>query len=140
MSLYNMLFGINSAAPVLLKILNLTVDEVPRFRDCFIDGDKIVIHTRTGGGNRDFYDSEQSCRKCYPERWIDDTPPVGPWNTALTGNEFYIKDEDDEYDSTYANFYFRFPDEYADDLKLLSGSITAHTPSEKWKALFENLV
>lgn len=49
MSFYNMLFGVNSAAPVLLATLGLTLNDVPRFRDCYIDGEHIVIHTRTGG-------------------------------------------------------------------------------------------
>ena len=52
MSLYNMLFGVNSAAPVLLATLGLTESDVPRFRDCHLNGEQIVIYTRTGGGNR----------------------------------------------------------------------------------------
>jgi hypothetical protein len=51
--MYNMLFGSNKAAPVLLAVLGITADRVPRYRDCFIDGENIVIHTRTGGGNRE---------------------------------------------------------------------------------------
>jgi len=136
MSLYNMLFGVNSAAPVLLATLGLKASDVPRFRDCYIDGDKIVIHTRTGGGNRDFYESEESCRENYPEYFKGDDGPSGPWNSTLTGNVFYLHDADDDFDSTYANFSFRFPEEYFEDLKALAEHNKTHTPSEKWQSLF----
>ena len=39
MSLYNMLFGVNRAAPVLLATLGLTESDVPRFRDCRLNGE-----------------------------------------------------------------------------------------------------
>lgn len=137
MSLYNMLFGVNAAAPVLLATIGLTANDVPRFRDCYIEGDNIVIHTRTGGGNRDYYDSEESCRANYPEYFDGKEEPSGPWNSTLASNAFYLYDEDDDYDSTYANFHFRFPDEYADDLKEFAARSETHTPSEKWQALLK---
>lgn len=118
MSLYNMLFGTNNAAPVLLAALGVTAGDVPRFRDCFISGDEIVIHTRTGGGNREAYEEE---------------------NDALCAHPCYLRDEDDDFDSTYANFYFKFPEEYAADLKALAEQSDSHTPSEKWQALFSAL-
>ena len=53
MSLYNALFGTNPFANALLMALGITASDVPRFRDCYLDDDgKIVIFTRTGGGNR----------------------------------------------------------------------------------------
>lgn len=137
MSLYNMLFGVNDYAPVLIAALGMTANDVPRFRHCYIDGEQIVIRTRTGGGNRDYYDSEESCRENYPDYFNGKEDPSGPWNSSLTGSKFYIYDEDDDFDSTYANFYFRFPDEYAEDLKAIAARSETHTPSEKWKALFK---
>jgi hypothetical protein len=118
MSLYNLMFGVNPAANVLLATLGLTQGDVPRFRDCFIQGKEIIIHTRTGGGNRESYEEE---------------------NEELTRNPFYIGDEDDDFDSTYANFAFRFPEEYADDLEALASRTDTRTPSEKWQALFNAL-
>jgi len=118
MSLYNMLFGVNSAAPVLLATLGLTAGDVPCFRDCYIDGDNIVIHTRTGGGNREDYEVE---------------------NEELQSNPFYVRDEDDDFDCTYANFYYRFPEEYADELKAMAANADSIKPSEKWEALLESL-
>lgn len=139
MSFYNMLFGVNSAAPMLLAVLGLSANKVPRFRDCYIDGDHIVIYTRTGGGNRDFYDSEESCRENYPKYFDGTNDPSGPWNSTLTGNEHYLYDKDDDFDSTYATFYFKFPEKYAEDLRQLSVENTTHKPSENWKALFKAL-
>lgn len=127
MSLYNMLFGINNLAPYLLKILQIDKKDIPRFRDCFISEGEIVIHTRTGGENRDYYDSPN-------EENIE-----GPWNCNLLDNEFYIRNEDDDFDSTYANFYFRFPEEYENDLRALEVNNESHTPSEKWQLLFDEL-
>jgi hypothetical protein len=138
--MYNMLFGTNKAAPVLLAVLGITADRVPRYRDCFIDGENIVIHTRTGGGNREWYESVESCRLNYPEMFDgkDDTPN-GPWNDDLRALPTYIRDEDDDFDCTYANFYFAFPVAFSDDLKALSSKSDTYKPSEKWAALFAAL-
>ena len=115
MSFYNMLFGVNSAT-VLLAALGMTADDVPRFRNCYIDGEQIVIHTRTGGGNRSYFD-----------------------NDSLAAHACYLYDEDDDFDSTYANFHFKFPEEYADDLKALAERSETYKPSEKWQALLKAL-
>lgn len=139
MSLYDMLFGVNHAAPILLATLGFSGPDIPRFRDCFIEGNCIVIHTRTGGGNREFYDSEESCRENYPEYFDGTDDPKGPWNSDLTAHPCYLHDEDDDFDSTYANFYFRFPDEYANELKALAAKTETHTPSEKWRLLLKSL-
>lgn len=142
MSLYNMLFGINEMAPALLAALSITHDQVPRFRDCYLDGEKkrIVIHTRTGGGNRDYYESLESCRDHYPEYFRGEgDDPTGPWNCDLRKHPQFIYDEDDDFDSTYADFYFSFPPDYADDLTALCEKVETHRPSEKWQALFAAL-
>jgi hypothetical protein len=118
MSLYNMLFGVNQAAPILLAAIGISHAHVPRFRDCFIEGDKIVIHTRTGGGNREDYEEE---------------------NGELQANQFYVYDEDDDFDCTYANFYYRFPDEYAAELKAIAEKSDSISPSEKWQQLLTSL-
>jgi hypothetical protein len=43
--------------------------------------------------------------------------------------EGYIRDEDDDFDSTYATIYFRPPEEYRE---VLAGAIREGTPSEDW--------
>jgi hypothetical protein len=91
-SLYRIQFGRNPLAKTLMTMLEL--GEVGRFRDCYLyqekDGDEPRIHllTRNGGGNRAEYRAT---------------------NEALGKHPDYEKDFDDEVDSTYATFVFRFP-------------------------------
>lgn len=122
MSLYNMLFGANKMGPYILATLGLTVADVGRFRDCYVAkvlGDyRIVIHTRMGGGNREDYEAEIE---------------------SLRANPFYVADEDDDFDSTYADFYFALPPEYADELRELADQQNFVAPSEKWQALFSSM-
>lgn len=92
MSLYNMLFGQNPNTEVLLAILELKESDVERLRDVHFSSDGIEIYTRTGGNNR----------KSYP-------------NEKLISSPYYVRDEDDDFDNTYATYYFRFPDEVKDD-------------------------
>jgi hypothetical protein len=140
MSLYNNIFGFGNSAALLLQILKLDIDNVPRFRDCYYDTEKelICIHTRTGGGNRDFYENEEDCRNNYPEYFSGDSSeyPCGPWNEDLRNHKLFKYDEDSSYDSTYANFYFKIPEELIEEFKKFpAGS----TPEEKWELLFKNL-
>lgn len=114
MSLYNVLFGTNKSADVLLKCLGFSRGDIPRFRDCFLSEGEIVIHTRTGGGNREDYEEG---------------------NGAMQAHPCYISDEDDDFDCTYANFHFSFPEEYAAELKEMSEAGEDFKPSEKWQAL-----
>ena len=102
MSLYNMLFGVNPSTYFLLPLIGIPLDNIPRYRDCFLsdDNDKqIEVMTRTGGGNREAYEAE---------------------NAALQANPNYVDDRDmDEFDSTYALFTFNVPAEFHADLELL---------------------
>jgi hypothetical protein len=90
MSLYNMLFGMNPEASDILGLIGINVGDVERFRDCFIADGQIQVYTRTGGGNREGYP-----------------------NKVLTSNQYYIYDEDDTYDCTYATYYFKIPENAA---------------------------
>lgn len=92
MSLYNMVAGVSPAAGAVLGSLGLDPAQIDRFRDADIverDGAPVFqILARTGGGNREDYP-----------------------NTALTSHALYLGDEDDDYDSTYAHYYFTITDE-----------------------------
>lgn len=127
MSLYNMLFGTNPASEMILATLGLSLSDVPRFRDVYLHDGYIVVHTRTGGGNRDWYDEP------------NDDNPDGPWNSTLVANKYYVRDEDDDFDSTYADFYFKYPEGYEDDFKAIAESADDYKPSEKWQLLFDSL-
>lgn len=94
MSMYNLLFGQNPNSDVILAILGLKENDVERFRDCGFDENGIYVYTRTGGGNREDYS-----------------------NDVLTSNPYYLNDEDDDFDCTYATYYFKIPDEIKEDVE-----------------------
>ena len=70
----------------ILNLLGLKEGDISRYRGCDVIGDEIVIYARTGGDNRNYYSNEK-----------------------LTQNPYYLYDEDDDYDETYANYYFSVP-------------------------------
>ena len=86
MTMYNMLFGKNADTKSILATIGLKEGYIERFRDCWIDGNEICILTRTGGWTR------------------EDFP-----NVILTSNSYYMYDEDDDFDRTYAIYHFRIP-------------------------------
>ena len=49
MGMYNLLFGMNKFSELILGMIHLRKEDVGRFRDTYIDGDKIVVYTRNGG-------------------------------------------------------------------------------------------
>jgi hypothetical protein len=112
-----MLFGENaSQKDFLFSLLNKEPGDFGRYRDIYVTDEHIVVHTRNGGGNREDY-----------EDVFDE----------MSDHPLYAYDEDDDFDCTYANFYFVHPDGYAGVLKeMAAGTIT---PAEKWKLLFEAL-
>lgn len=128
-----MIFGTNSLAEILLAALEFDLAMIPRLRDAYVVADpdgsddvRILIYTRTGGGNRAYYDSR------------NEDNPDGPWNSTLREHICYLKDEDDNFDSTYAKFYYRLPDvlvPHTDSLRLMLQS----SPEDRWKAVMEML-
>ncbi len=104
MSLYHMVAGVNPSTFTLLPALGHHPDEFPRFRDCFYGDperpkteDKMIIYTRTGGGNREAYEAENE------------------WIKSLPG---FLFDYDDDFDNTYANWVFDIPEEWKADVDL----------------------
>ena len=98
MSFYEILYGHNPYALVLLKALDRKVDDFDRFRDATVGPEHIVITTRTGGGNRpDYRDNWRDIRKM----------------------PFYDYDEDAEWDYTYAEIFFTFPPKYKEELEAI---------------------
>lgn len=133
MSLYNMLFGVQPTASIALAVLGLNETQVPRFRDAYFAWDDdsqsepvIVVYTRTGGGNREHYDAP-----------CEDNPD-GPWNCTLQELPGYIRDADDDYDSTYATFHFRVPDDYrAAVVAYLQQNGHPGSSQERWNAVLD---
>ena len=133
MGLYNMLFAYNPLGSHLLALLNMTREEIPRFRDVYIgewQGEKaIAVYTRMGGGNRghwELYDdtfdgTNCSCAGCRAEHY-------------LAAHPAYLGDQDDDFDQTYATYYFRLP-KNVDQSQL---DLDA-TPGDKWEAFFKEI-
>ena len=116
MSLYNALFGKNPNSDQLLNVLGKTQGDFGRFRDVFIQDNYIVVHTRCGGGNREDY-----------EHVFED----------MSNHSWYSHNEDDDFDCTYANFYFRVPDEKTKTLIALMDQ--GHNPKEAWPIILDAL-
>lgn len=115
MSLYNLIAGRNPSTAQFMQLLGKNTADFGRFRDVYIDNDYIVVHTRCGGGNREDY--------------IDmfEEMEMHPW---------YSHDEDCDFDNTYANLYFRIPDDQSQTLiKLLDSGIN---PNDMWNSLLKN--
>lgn len=114
--LYNTLFGENNKAGFLLGLLGKEPGDFGRYRDVYVTEDYIVVHTRCGGGNRESY-----------EDVFDE----------MAEHPLYAYDEDDDFDCTYADIYFKYPAGYEEVLReMAKGTIT---PSEKWQLLFKQL-
>ena len=130
MSLYNLVHGVNPMSGILLAALGNP--DVPRFRDCYLDGENIAIHTRTGGGNRETYELGGSYQEEYN--------PDGPFNDDLRALPGFIRDEDDEFDATYATFYFAIPEAWAEIVsKVRAVAPDRAKPADAWQKLFDDL-
>lgn len=99
MSFYDIMNkGSNENAHKLLNLIGLKDTDFPRYRDTSLwnNNTEIRVITRAGGGNREEYQSN-----------IDE----------LKNNEYYLRDEDDDFDSTYAYIFFKVPEQYLETVK-----------------------
>lgn len=115
MGMYSMVFKPNILGPVMMAALGYeTPMDVGRYRDCIITkSNEIVIYTRNGGANRESY--------------TDDIE-------RMRSHACYLRDVDDSFDSTYASFYFRFPDGFKEDFEKMAELIGVDwNPDERWK-------
>jgi len=123
MSLYNALFGVNPFANALLSILDTDISQVPRFRDVYVENDQIIIYTRTGGGNRDHY---ENCTD-------------GPSNADLRKIPGYLWDADDDFDNTFAYFYYAIPESAQKGVaRIVELTGDRPKPNEAWKLTIES--
>lgn len=116
-----MLHGVNPMSGILLRMLDLTIESVGRFRDSFLnsDGTSILIYTRNGGGNRESYEEIIKALQEHPQ---------------------YITDYDDDFDCTYATFEFNVPEKYLELTKSISSGENPKSIGEKFKDTIEQLV
>jgi len=139
MSLYKMILGKNRC-DILLACLGFKINDIPRFRNCYALEGKIVIYTRTGGGNRQTYENKEMRLKTFKEWGDEDYEGCeyhGPFNDDLRKNPHYLSDYDNDYDETYAYFNFKYPDEYKSDLEAIEKEIDGFSPTEKFKILID---
>lgn len=122
---------------LLLAILGSPV--VARFRDAWVeksdDGPVIAIYTRQGGGNRECF--------CESRNGVIDAEQHVPGscyaacNEALAAHPLYLRDADDDFDATYATFYFRAPGEARDILA--EAAVEPVNMSERWQAAIDRM-
>lgn len=122
MSIYNMIYGVNPGTFFVMPMLSdKHPDQWPRFRDCFLgDDDHIHVYTRVGGGNRN----------------------CGFGEDELYAHPLFVSTFDDSFDSTYATYVFRVPDEHIDDMKKIkAGDLVSLSESlqAKCRAMFPKL-
>ena len=110
MPLYNILFGRNPHSKLLLQLLDLTESDIGRFRDAFVSEGRIAIYTRLGGGNREYYQGNINKLQSHPN---------------------YLSDRDDDFDSTYATFFFSFLEDYREILERMDSG--KFNPDERWQ-------
>jgi hypothetical protein len=134
MSMYEMVFqdpNRERRAAVLLAILGNP--DVGRLRDAWVEkgerGPVIAVYTRNGGGNRDHYGDGPAGIGC------DCTGCIATYQ--LPAHSQYIRDADDEFDATYATFYF-WPPEDRKVLDLLTAvAVDPVDTSQRWKQVID---
>jgi len=133
MSMYAAMFGENANSDEVLAVIGLTRDDFYRYRDCWVEDDgKVAVYTRGGGGNRECWrGASDGC---------DDSADTHAANCTVTmqsrlrEHPLYYRDVDDDFDCTYATFYFRAPS--ADVLALRGDDLRGE---KAWPALFAAL-
>lgn len=104
--MYNMIFGENKNALLLLGVLGLIREDFYRYRDCYLSEEgEIAVYTRGGGNNRNCYCED------YGHEPHDDDSCVVPSHEKNREHAMYLRDEDDSFDNTYATFYFSIPED-----------------------------
>lgn len=103
MGLYNVVFGTFPEAPVVLYMLDKRPNDFGRFRDAWIEkteeGEvRFAVYTRNGGGNRE----------SFPEVFKE-----------MAENPLFLSERDDNFDATYATFYFKPPENALEKLREL---------------------
>lgn len=137
MSLYHALFGINKGAPFLLAILDIDQGGKwvsGRFRDCFLneDGTHILLYTRNGGGNREHYNDEHAeGEECFCTGCII--------TYHLPKHPYYVGDEDDDFDCTYATVTFRVPEKYVELTKSIATGEKPESVHEKFSKVYKEM-
>jgi hypothetical protein len=122
--LYNVLFNVDPMAKVVVTLLDLDQEQVPRFRDAWVDirepEPRMVVLTRAGGGNRPDYEDGIAYMRSVPG---------------------FLSDEDEPYDTTYALFYYQVPEQYREPmLPLAALHGRSDMPGDRWQKLMLDMI
>jgi hypothetical protein len=142
MGLYDVVMGDGhqrERGALLLQILG--VPTVARFRDAWVekgdDGEPVIaVYTRQGGGNRECYcDADPETPEFRAQHIPSDC--YAACNEELARHPLYIRDADDDFDATYATFYFRVPEQFRE---VLAEGATEHVDmSDRWQAAIDRI-
>lgn len=134
MSMYDLVAGDGAQrdrGSILLAVLGNP--DPGRFRDAWVERDEtsgdpiIAIYTRNGGGNRECWcddgDTPGSCTGCRGE--------------AFAQHPLHLRNADDDFDCTYATYYFAVPDEHRQ--RLLDVAQDHVDTSARWLELIAGL-
>lgn len=145
MGLYDVVMGDGKQGErgaVLLGVLANPV--VARFRDAWVekgdDGEPVIaIYTRQGGGNRECYCDTANCVPV-PSQHVP-ANCYAACNEALAAHPAYLRDADDDFDGTYATFYFRVPEAAGPEVRAALASIAGDrvNMSERWQQAIERV-
>lgn len=140
MSFYDLALGDENQvtrATLLLPVLGNPA--FARYRDCWVEkspgGPVIAVYTRQGGGKRECY-CESRNATVVAEQHVPGNC-CAACNEALAAHPLYLRDADDDFDSTYATFYFRVP---ADHQEILApAAVDPVSMSERWQAAIDRI-
>ena len=123
MSLYNQLLGVNPLSRGLMQLVDLDLDDFPRFRDTFVvkEGEKLVlgVYTRIGSCYRNEYHEAYEKLEAHPA---------------------FVRVADDSMDRTFATFYFELSPEKVKGIEeVLDMLLKVPPPWERFKALVAKL-
>lgn len=120
MSLYSYVIGENPDANNLLYMLRVSREYFGRYRNVFLSGDgkTIIVYTRLGGSNREYW-----------KEYIDN----------IRKHKNYVEDWDDDYDNTYAYFRFNVPHGYKTKCKSISTGKEPKTIQEQFDEEIRNM-
>lgn len=112
MSFYRLLQGESPSADQLLAALGLARGDFYRYRDAYLTPDgEIAVYTRGGGNNREcLCDGDEAAETVEVNGERHEPWCVVPLQHRLRQHPAYLRDEDDDFDSTYCTFYFRAPE------------------------------
>lgn len=120
MSMYNMINGVNPSTFLIFPTLEMGhPDNFPRFRDCFLDEEYIVVYCRMGGDNGNCWeDGKENC-EC-----------LGCRAMQLEKRKDFVSRKNDEFDNTYCEFTFRIPEKFKNDIELIRQGKLRETSNE----------